>query len=56
MHVSLALKSRRPASQAASTEHAVEGLLELLAGARVDDGIDAAVEVTQPEGNLKDGF
>lgn len=56
MHVSLALKSRRPGSQAAPTEHAVEGLLELLAGARVDDGIDAAVQVTQPEGNLKDGF
>lgn len=39
-----------------STKHAVEGSLELLAGARVDYGIDAAVEVTQPEGDLKDGF
>lgn len=48
--------SRRTGSQAVTMEHVVEGFLELLAEARVDDGVDAAVEVTQPEGYFKDGF
>lgn len=30
-----------------------EGALELLAGTRVDHGVDAAVEVTQPEDDLE---
>lgn len=34
----------------------VEGFLELLAEAWVDNGVNAAVEVTQPEGDLKYGF
>lgn len=45
-----------PSSQAATTEHIVEGFLELPAEAGVDNGVNAAVEVTQPEGDLKDGF
>lgn len=32
-----------------------EGALELLAGARVDDGVEAAVEVAQPEHHLEHG-
>lgn len=34
----------------------MEGFLELPAEAWVDNGVNAAVEVTQPEGYLKDGF
>lgn len=45
-----------PSSQAATTEHIVKGFLELPAEAGVDNGVNAAVEVTQPEGDLKDGF
>lgn len=30
-----------------------EGTLELFAGARVDHGVDAAVEVSQPEDDLE---
>ena len=43
-------------SQAASAENIVEGLLELLTEAWVDNGVNAAVEVPQPEGYFKDGF
>lgn len=42
-------------SQALASENAGEGLLELAAEAGVDDGVDAAVEVAQPEGDLKNG-
>lgn len=45
-----------PSSQATATQHIVKSFLELLAEAWVDDRVDAAVEVTQPEGYLKDGF
>lgn len=41
-------------AEAAGTEHAEESPLELLAEARVDDGVQAAVEVAQPEGHLED--
>lgn len=34
----------------------MEGFLELLAGTGVDYGVNAAVQVTQPESYLKDGF
>lgn len=34
----------------------MEGFLELPVEAWVDNGVNAAVEVTQPEGYLKDGF
>lgn len=34
----------------------MEGFLEFLAEARIDNGVDATVEVTQPEGYLKDGL
>lgn len=34
----------------------MEGFLELPAEAWVDNGVNAAVEVTQPEGYFKDGF
>lgn len=54
--MSLRFGGQTPGSQAASTEHVVEGLLELPAEARVDNGVDAAVEVSQPEGYFKDGF
>lgn len=54
--MSLRLKSRCRGSQAATAEHTVEGFLELLAGARVDYGVNAAVQVTQPESYLEDGF
>lgn len=54
--VSLWFSSWHPSSQATTTEHIVEGCLELLAEAWVDNGVNAAVEVTQPEGYLKDGF
>lgn len=37
-------------------ENTEEGFLELLAEAWVDHGVNAAVEVTQPEGYFKDGF
>lgn len=42
--------------QAAAAEHIVEGCLELPTEAWVDNGVNAAVEVTQPEGYFKDGF
>lgn len=51
-----ALLSGNPRSQAVSTQHVAEGSFELLTEARVDDGVNAAVEVTQPEGYLEDGF
>ena len=44
-----------PSAEAAAAENVLEGLLELLAEAGVYYGVDAAVEVTQPEGDLKDG-
>lgn len=34
----------------------LEGPVELLAEAGVDDGVDAAVEVAQPKDHLEDGF
>lgn len=34
----------------------MEGSLELLAEAWVDNGVNAAVEVAEPEGYFKDGF
>lgn len=34
----------------------MEGFLEFPAEAWVDNRVNAAVEVAQPEGNLKDGF
>lgn len=34
----------------------MEGFLELPAEAWVDNGVNTTVEVTQPEGYLKDGF
>lgn len=40
--------------EAAAMENILEGLLVLLAKARVDDGVEAAVEVTQPESNFED--
>ena len=42
-------------AEAATAENVLEGLLELLAEAGVYYGVDTAVEVTQPEGDLKDG-
>lgn len=42
--------------QTVSSENVMEGLLKLLTEAGVDDGVDAAVEVAQPEGDFKDGF
>ena len=41
--------------QAADAQQALEGLPELQVGAGVDDGVDAAVEVAQPEGDLEGG-
>lgn len=43
------------AGAALAPEDAQEGALELLAGARVDDGVEAAVEVAQPEHHLEHG-
>lgn len=37
-------------------EEPSEGALELFAGAGVDHGVDAAVEVAQPEDHLEDSF
>lgn len=54
--VSLCFGARGASSQTVTSEHAVEGFLELPAETRVDYGINAAVEVTQPEGYLKDGL
>lgn len=42
-----------PAALALAAEQAGEGALELLAGAGVDDGVDAAVEVAQPEDDFE---
>lgn len=42
-------------SEAASMQNVEEGPLELLAEAGIDNGVDTAVEVAQPEGDLKDG-
>lgn len=36
-----------------SAQHAEEGFLELLTGARVDDGVDTAVEIAEPKGYLE---
>lgn len=44
------------APPALALEQADEGALELLAGARVDDGVHTAVEVPQPEDDLEDDF
>lgn len=41
---------------ALALEQPDERALELLAGARVDDGVHAAVEVPQPEDDLEDDF
>lgn len=41
---------------ALALEQPDEGSLELLAGAGVDDGVHAAVEVSQPEDDLEDHF
>lgn len=41
-------------AEAVATENVLEGLLELLTEARVDDGVEAAVEVAQPESNFED--
>lgn len=43
------------ATAALAPEDAHEGALELLAGARVDDGVEAAVEVAQPEHHFEHG-
>lgn len=43
-----------PSAEAAAMENVLEGLLVLLAKARVDDGVEAAVEVAQPESNFED--
>lgn len=43
-----------PPALALALEQPSEGPLELLAGARVDDGVDAAVEVAQPEDHFED--
>lgn len=53
MGVSVGLDSRWTGSPALAAENAGESFLELAAEARVDDGVDAAVEVAQPEGYLK---
>lgn len=41
---------------ALALEQPDERALELLAGARVDDGVHAAVEVSQPEDDLEHNF
>ena len=41
------------AALAAAAQQAGEGAAELLAGAGVDHGVDAAVEVAQPEHHLE---
>jgi len=56
--VAVAQLRRGPAgrgSQTADPQQALEGLPELQVGAGVDDRVDAAVEVAQPEGDLEDG-
>lgn len=46
-----------PAPPAAlALEQPDERALELLAGARVDDGVHTAVEVAQPENDLENDF
>lgn len=45
---------RRSLAEAARTQHTQEGFLKLLTGAGVDDGVDAAVEIAQPERYLED--
>jgi len=54
--VSLHFGRWHPCSQAMPTQHIVEGFFELLAEAWVDNGVNTAVEVTQPKGYFKDGF
>lgn len=44
---------RMPPPAALALQQPGEGSLKLLAGARVDDGVYAAVEVTQPEDHLE---
>lgn len=44
-----------PLSETASMQNVEEGPLELLAEAGIDNRVDTAVEVAQPEGDLKDG-
>lgn len=41
---------------ALALEQPDESSLELFAGARVDDGVHAAIEVSQPEDDLEDNF
>lgn len=53
--MSLGFGSRWRGSPAPGAENAGKGFLELAAEARVDDRVDAAVEVAQPEGYLKNG-
>lgn len=48
--------TRNCSSYAAPSQHVVKGFFELLAEAWVNNRVDAAVEVTQPESYLKDGF
>lgn len=43
-------------SPALAAENAGKGFLELTAEAGIDDGVDAAVEVAQPEAYLKNGL
>lgn len=55
MGVSLGYHSWWSSSPPLGAENAGKGFLELPAEARVDDGVDAAIEVAQPEGYLKNG-
>lgn len=41
-------------AQTASTQYTQKGFLKLLAGAWIDDRVDTAVEVPQPEGDFED--
>lgn len=56
MGLPLGFDSRGTGSPALAAEHAGEGFLELTAEAGIDDRVDAAVEVAQPEGYLKNGL
>lgn len=42
--------------QAVNAQQLVKSFVELLVGTRVDDGVDAAVEVSEPEGDFKNGL
>lgn len=56
MGLPLGYDSRGSGSPALAAEHAGKGFLELTAEAGIDDGVDAAVEVAQPEAYLKNGL